>query len=309
MVTRTKFLSAVVAVSFFALGIFCSRDNQTDGAHLLWESGASRDTDPVAAGAKPKRNHRFSAGLADPLIFSPRDLLRPSSRFDLQAKIRVWFAQSKTAPWLWLLSIRGFTDPIKWNELREQLHTACRFESTDDYVKNVWEWEGPDSTADFLKLAKVGSDPKLLQAFVDESKDRTSALIRLADQDPLRDWVKTADFFSKQDVPFAEKSMLLDRVLISWGKKEGNEYPVAWLEGNGMNGLELERSKAWIATDVYSGKPEIAVSLLSQINDRSLRDVAVLSIASNCSNINQIADLRPLVEESLWRQITGEAQK
>lgn len=218
-----------------------------------------------------------------------------AARIELQE----WIARDPVAPWVSLWKSRGRVSDADWQLLRRELGIMARLHVTPQYQMLVQEWEGLARGIGFLK------DMGEWQKKIDRAPRKLGLLTLIASADEANDLPTTANFIWVQNVDAPRKAELIDMALKNWSNRRGFDEPAAWLFELGASGIVWNLPATWLAVDCFATKPDLAVKLLTRVNDPALRRVAILAIAAAAPNAAVLEPLRPLADAATWELISS----
>lgn len=211
--------------------------------------------------------------------------------------LQEWIARDPVAPWVSLWKSRATLPDAAWRLLQRELSIMARYHITPQYKMFVTEWEG--SVGGFPR------DAAEWQKQIDRLPRKLGILTLVASENALDDYATTTNFVWVQNIEAARKAELIDVALKHWAERRGFEEPAAWLTGTGASGVEWNLPATWLAVDCFTTKPDLAVKLLSRVDDPALRQVAILAIASGVADAKSFEPLRSLTDAATWSLVTS----
>lgn len=221
--------------------------------------------------------------------------------------LRSWEEKEPILAWTNILELKADLPAEDWVWLRDQMIAASRYHVTAASQKLVRFWEDPKDYSFYTATkANISKEPaKAWQQAVQKAPSKVGFLETVAANNLMGDWVNTADFIDRQPIENDKKAKMLDMVASGWTLKEGGDASSVWLLEDAKQGPVWNTPRAWTAVDRFAANPELAMRLLSRVDDPSLRSVAALTIASQSGGLAAIKSLEPLVDRATWRTITS----
>lgn len=163
--------------------------------------------------------------------------------------------------------------PQEWSSFRSQCLDALRPYAAQDYRAALTRWEDPGGRVRLRLINLWNSDHtgQLLREAINDTPDPLATYQIVADVNLARNWVATADFYSKIDrISSPDHSLLLDTMVGRWIADEGTAIARIWLkEHSGDPAYDLARQTVYIAD------PGNSAELLSGMSSPGEAEVAI----------------------------------